>query len=317
MSKWVPALDAILFTMAGAAGSGQRSPGTDSFLFSNNDSPAFINSVTFYTIGSGGLPVRTAAVSTGGMGVGGGFFAASRLLVVPAGSIICVFASDAGTGDIAGIDASTQTVTGNFAASSSDIGLANGIGMAANGSYLYASYSTSSTIGTFSIEAGCELSFVSDILAFGLNNGDVTGMAVHGNLLVVTYGDGSIGTFDITGGAPVSNNDTRFSTGSREDHFPNGVDITADGHFAIFGDASTVGTVEIANISSGKLTNTIPYDVTTGWNSGSVRLSPDESVIFVTNSSSGQVTAAFFDKKAIHLADRADDCDGAESVCRG
>ena len=35
---------------------------------------------------------------------------------------------------------------------------------------------------------------------------------------------------------------------------------------------------------SGKLTNTIPYDVTTGWNSGSVRLSPDESVIFVTNS---------------------------------
>jgi WD40 repeat protein len=188
--------------------------------------------------------------------------------------------------------------------------------MAANGSYIYASYSTSSTIGTFSIEAGCELSFVSDILAFGLNNGDVTGMAVHGNLLVVTYGDGSIGTFDITGGAPVSNNDTRFSTGSREDHFPNGVDITADGHFAIFGDASTVGTVEIANISSGKLTNTIPYDVTTGWNSGSVRLSPDESVIFVTNSSSGQVTAAFFDKKAIHLADRADDCDGAESVCR-
>jgi len=75
--------------------------------------------------------------------------------------------------------------------------------------------------------------------------------AVHENLLVVSYGDGSIGTFDITGGAPVSNNDTRFSTGSREDHFPNGVDITADGHFAIFGDASTVGTVEIANISSG------------------------------------------------------------------
>ncbi|MFZ0359339.1 MAG: hypothetical protein WAL58_02785, partial [Terriglobales bacterium] len=86
--------------------------------------------------------------------------------------------------------------------------------MAANGSYIYASYSTSSTIGTFSIEAGCELNFVSDILAFGLNNGDVNGMAVHENLLVVSYGDGSIGTFDITGGAPVSNNDTRFSTGS-------------------------------------------------------------------------------------------------------
>ncbi len=297
MPKWIPVLAAFLLTVAGAAAFGQQSSGTDNFLFSNNDSPAFTNSVTFYTIGSGGLPVRSAVVSTDGLGVGGGFFAVSRMLVVPAGTTICLFASDAGTGDIAGIDANAQTVTGNFAGSASDTGLANGIGMAANGSYLYASYSTSSTIGTFGIEAGCKLSFVSDITAVGLNGGTVTGMAVHGNLLVVSYGDGSIGTFNITGGAPVSNKDTRFSTGSQKSHFPNGVDITADGHFAIFGDASTVGTVEIADISSGKLTKkTVPYDVTTGWNSGSVRLSPDESVIFVTNSSSGQVTAAFFDK---------------------
>ena len=282
--------------MASAAAFSQQSSGTDSFVFSNNDSPAFTNSVTIYTLGSDGRPVRSAAISTGGLGIGGGFFAASRLLVVPADATICLFASDAGTADIAGIDANTQTVTGNFAGSSSDSGLANGIGMAASASHIYASYSTTSTIGTFRIEAGCTLSFVKDVKAVGLNNGSVTGMAAHGNLLVVSYGDGSIGTFNITGGVPVSNKDTRFSAGSKKDHFPNGVDITADGRFAIFGDASTVGTVEIADISSGKLTNTIPYDVTTGWNSGSVRLSPDETVIFVTNSSSGQVTAAFFDK---------------------
>jgi 6-phosphogluconolactonase (cycloisomerase 2 family) len=296
MSKWISVLAAFFFAMAPAVALGQQPSATDSFVFSNNDSPAFINSVTIYTIGSDGRPVRSAVVPTDGMGIGGGFFAASRLLVIPTGSTICLFASDAGTGDIAGIDANTQTVTGNFAGSSSDIGLANGIGMAASSSHIYASYSTSSTIGTFSIASGCTLNFVGDVTAVGLRNGIVTGMAAHGNLLVVSYGDGSIGTFNITGGTPVSNNDTRFSAGSKEEHFPNGIDITADGHFAIFGDASTVGTVEIADISSGKLTNTIPYNVTTGWNSGSVRLSPDESVIFVTNSSSGQVTAAFFDK---------------------
>jgi len=39
-------------------------------------------------------------------------------------------------------------------------------------------------------------------------------MAVHGNLLV-SYGDESIGTFDIAGGAPVSNNDTAAPTVQR------------------------------------------------------------------------------------------------------
>jgi hypothetical protein len=52
-------------------------------------------------------------VSTGGDGVGGGFFAASRLAIVPQGDDVCVFASNAGSSDIAGISAATHTVTGN------------------------------------------------------------------------------------------------------------------------------------------------------------------------------------------------------------
>ncbi len=104
MRKWIPVLAAFLFIMAGPAALGQQSSGTDSFVFSNNDSPAFTNSVTIYTIGSEGRPVRSADVSTEGLGIGGGFFAASRLLVVPTGETICLFASDAGSGDIAGID---------------------------------------------------------------------------------------------------------------------------------------------------------------------------------------------------------------------
>jgi hypothetical protein len=88
MSKWIPVLAAFLFTMASAAAFGQQSSGTDSFVFSNNDSPALTNSVTIYTIGSDGRPVRSAVVSTDGLGIGGGFFAASRLLVVPADETI-------------------------------------------------------------------------------------------------------------------------------------------------------------------------------------------------------------------------------------
>jgi hypothetical protein len=96
------------------------------------------------------------------------------------------------------------------------------------------------------------------VLAVGLNSGVVTGMAMHGSMMVVTYGDGSIESFNIAGGAPVSNGDAQNSSGLANDHLPNGVDITADGHYAIFGDASTVTTLEVSDISSGKLTPRSP-----------------------------------------------------------
>jgi hypothetical protein len=81
------------------------------------------------------------------------------------------------------------------------------------------------------------------------------------------------------------------------------VDITQDGHFAIFGDSSVPTTVEVSDLSSGKLGTTVQYTVGTatnavgpGLNSATVRLSPDESLLYVSNSDGGTVSAAFFDK---------------------
>jgi hypothetical protein len=56
-----------------------------------------------------------------------------------------------------------------------------------------------------------------------------------------------------------------------------------------------VSTIEVSAISSGKLTSTVAYDLGTAWNSGNVGLSPDNSLIYVTNNSGGEVSAAFFD----------------------
>lgn len=274
-----------------------------SFLVTNNDVPLPFpalsyrgSTVTFYSIGANGAVDGKSIVATGGDGIGGGSFAASRVALVPQGNDVCVFASDAGTSDIAGISAETHTLAGNFKGSATDAGTANGIGLAADAHYLYATYSTSSTIGTFKIQSGCTLGFVGDVFAVGLNGGLVQGMAIHGSMMVMTYGDGSIESFNLSGGVPVSNGDAQNSTGSAHAHLPNGVDITADGHYAIFGDASTVTTVEVSDISSGQLTPTVAYRVGRSWNSSNVRLSPDETLIFVTNNSGGDVTAAFFDK---------------------
>ena len=286
---------AFVCVAAGTAASAASSVG--SFLVTNNDvSTGFGSTASFYSIGANGSVSNKTVVSTNGIGIGGGFFAASRIAIVPQSPDVCVFASNAGSANIAGISAATHTLTGNFPASSGDIGNGNGIGLAANAKFLYATFSSSSTIATFEVQTGCTLSFVSDVFTVGLNSGLVGGMAIHGSTMIVTYGDGSIESFNLSSGVPVSNGDAQNSTGSVNDHFPNGVDITADGHYAIFGDASTVTTVEVSDISSGKLTATVPYTLGSSWNSGNVRLAPDEKLIFVTNDSAGSITALLFDK---------------------
>jgi sugar lactone lactonase YvrE len=100
---------------------------------------------------------------------------------------------------------------------------------------------------------------------------------------------------------PVSNGDEQNSTGFAAGNWPGGVDITKDGKYAVFGDIPTVNgftTVEVSNISSGKLTATNVYgsdgSLGSATNSNNVLLSPDESVVYISNNSSGQVTAAFF-----------------------
>jgi len=282
-----------------------KSPDSPIYVLTNDDG-VLHNYVSFYLAGTGqGGPTLTYqnGVNTGGKGIGGGYFASPRVNLLPDSSAQCVYASNAGTGDISGINISTQSRSGVFPASPNDAGDANGIGLVLNTNYLYAGYSTSNTIATFSVLPGCQLSFLGDVTAAGLNGGSPSGMALRGNILVVAYADGSIESFNVANGMPISNGDAQNSTAYAAAYFAEGVDITQDGHFAIFGDSSIPTTVEVSDISSGKLTPTVQYTVGTtihavgsGVNSASIRLSPDESLLYVGNNDGGSVSAAFFDK---------------------
>jgi hypothetical protein len=123
-------------------------------------------------------------------------------------------------------------------------------------------------------------------------------MKTNGNILVVAYVDGSIESFNIASGVPVSNGDKQNSTGAGLGYgFPAGVDISQDGHWAIFGDASGGSAVEVSDISAGSLSPTVAYQgVGSGLNSNNVLLSPDQTLLYISNNASGQVTAAFFNK---------------------
>jgi 6-phosphogluconolactonase (cycloisomerase 2 family) len=209
----------------------------------------------------------------------------------------CVFVSDSFTGLLAGIVVQTLSVAGAFSGSSNDLGKLNGVGLAVSKKYLYASFTDANNIGTFQILPNCKLKFIGDVSAQGLSGGSLDGMAIHANLLVVTYVDGSIESFDISNGEPVSNGDKQNSTGfMKAGDAPGGVDITSDGHYAIFGDVSVTTTVEVSDISSGKLTKTIVYHLGFSRNSSSVLLSPDETLLYISSTQSGRIVAAFFDK---------------------
>jgi len=265
------------------------------YLVTNDDS--FTNGVSFYAIGSGSALTFAMEVPGPGLGIGGGLFGMSRVVAVNSGKTQCIFAAEAFTNDVFWIEAGSGIAGGAATGSPSDDGSANGIGLAANPQYVYASFSTSNTIATFQVQSGCALAFVSDVAVGGLNGGVIDGMAVHGNMLIASYADGSVESFTVASGPPVSNGDKQNSTASRGGNtYPNGIDVTQDGHFAIFGDTSTSDVVEVSDISSGRLTSTVAYQTHSGISSSNVLLSPDQTILYISNTQGDVVTAAFFNK---------------------
>jgi hypothetical protein len=267
------------------------------YLIANNDlAPPFANSVTFLTVGSDGSLTPKDTVETNGEGIAGGFFAAQSVVVVQDGKTSCAFASDPLSGDIAGINIQTFKVTGNFKGSGSDTGTSNGIGLAVNTTYLYGSFTDSNHIGTFNLLPGCKIKFVGDVDVDGLKGGTINGMKLHSNdLLVVTYSDGSIESFDVSNGKPVSNGDEQDSSGRGSSNFPTGIDVSSDGHWAIFGDVANTTVVEVSDLSSGKLAKPVIYHLGIAVSAANVYLSPDETLLYISNTQGDRVTAAQFD----------------------
>jgi len=303
LDGWFSRVTAVLVGLVLASGFALGA-GAPHYVIANDDvPPALATSLSFFTVGASGQLTMKAKVLIGRGGIAGGYFAANRVSVLNSGKAECVYATVAQSGEVEGIAVKTLAIGGHAVGSTKDTGASNGVGLALNAQYVYASFTDSSNIGTFRVKAGCNLTFVGDITVNGLQGGVIDGMVIHGNIMVVTYGDGSIESFNISAGVPVSNGDKQNSTGSRRGNtYPSGVDITQDGHYAIFGDTSPFTVVEVSDISSGKLTPTVVYQLGRELNSSNILLSPDETLLYVSNNQSGTVTAAFFDKSTGKLS---------------
>lgn len=181
------------------------------YLVTNDDiAPKVVNSISFYAVAAGGVLTLQQVVSVNGLGIGGGFFGPNRIAALNTSSQQCIYASMAFEGEIAGINVATLKQTSLTSGSMTDGGTSNGMGLAMNSQYLYASFTDSNTIGTFAVTAGCGLTFVKDVTVGGLAGGIINGLAIRGNMMIVTYTDGSIESFGISGHSRVERRQTVF-----------------------------------------------------------------------------------------------------------
>src|SRR5207237_6147677 len=87
---------------------------TPHYVITNDDNGG-PNTATIYAVtGSTSSPKFTLknTISTGGMAIGGGYFAGTDIVLVRAGEDDCAFLANGGTSDITGIKLATQQVTG-------------------------------------------------------------------------------------------------------------------------------------------------------------------------------------------------------------
>ncbi len=280
----------------------------------NNTSP---NTISVYQVSGSSLTSLTT-VSTGGTGNGGGYFAEATQSIAHDGAATCVFAGDAGSGDIAAMKVIPTSpflsVVSNYTSPDGDAASNYGLGITISGSYLYANYTGNTfnggaenpSIGVWKIGAGCKLSFVTHLTnVAGMNGGTVDGMAVtpNGKYLVVGYGDGSVGSYAIGAGSIslISQELTSgYTVGSGA--YAGSVAISSNGAWAIFGDFSGSNStqLDVAKIgSNGALAATVAYGGTgslgAGVDTNGIQLSPDNKFIYVVDTYTGQETTVSFD----------------------
>jgi hypothetical protein len=271
---------------------------TKRYLYTNDRKTT--NTTSVFKVRSTATPPLPLALGTGGNGSGGVSNSAKMVIVADVGTEGCLYVANAGSNNITAF-----TVTGNkyvrtFSGSANETYIG---GMASNGAYLYAAFSgindDNRTIGTFQMSAGCGLTFIGEKFVNGLASGSVNSMAAHGDLVVVTYNDGSIESFTNTAGVLAPNGDEQYTAG--KDHtpvlVPNSVDISQNGQYAIFGDDGATTAIEVSDISSGKLTPTFLYDdLGAGLNATNIMLSPNDDLLYVANNLSATVTGLRFNQ---------------------
>lgn len=278
---------------------------TGHYVVTNNDPSSAANSATIFKLEGTSLD-SVKVLQTGGNGGGGGDFALVRIVLAGSGANQCLFVGDAGTSDIAAFAGPTLMKVGNYTdPDGNSDGFGYSMGLAVRGKALFAAYGVSANIGVFEIQAGCKLKLLGTY-----NNApeqSVAGMRVtpDGKTLVAGYGYGAnlVDSFSISSTGVLTENGPYAALNG-----PAGVDITSDGKYAVFGDA-TGGTTQIEVYpinSNGTLGTETSFggdgSLGAGQDSSNPWLSPNGKFLYVSNNLSKQVTSLGFSESPLGIS---------------
>jgi len=277
------------------------------------------NTVTVFPV-SGFALATPASYTTFGNGVPGQDGGAEQV-VASYSSVNCLYVSDANgsvpfpNGDIASfvINGPSTVFVANTIDPSATGGPNKGIPLAVDRRtgfpYLFAGFTSSNEIAFFKINPStCQPFWSSSTTAVGVSGAPLEALAVSAagpHILIATYADGSIQSFKVGGGVLIPTGPPFQSTGfTTQFGVPDGIDITANGKFAIFGDRNSIAEVEVSKIMpSGALTPTVDYggpanasgvNLGPGVGAENVWISPGvmagNNYVYVSNNLSRQVT---------------------------
>ena len=231
------------------------------------------NSATVYSLNTTtGVTTAVKQLSTGGGGLGGGFFAGVTEAI--AQNAKCVFIADTGTNDIAAFASPTYAKVGNYSNAAlnwSASGAGGSIALSPNGHFLYGSYSGSENIGAWKVASTCALTFVNSYTpSTGPDLFATLKVTPNGADLIVPSIDLSLATeFSInqTTGALTEISNVSFASLATCSNgcFPYGMDISGNSEAVVFGDPTTTNGgiyAMSANISATALSNPQAYTLT-------------------------------------------------------
>jgi hypothetical protein len=235
-------------------------------LLINNDNIS-ANTADIDTVSSTGALALLKTVSTGGTGLGGGYFAAPRNSVGQ--NLKCFFVTDSASSDIATFKIPSLTKTSNFT-NAALAGNLYGIGVASspNGKFLYSAWSASANIAVLAIASDCSLTLVGSPISQPDNVADIT-ITKDGKILVVSYPNaGGAQAYKLnatTGAMTALGPEFVFSTSvsgcSTTGCFPTAQDVDNTDQYWVWGNATLAG----ASTVTAKLT-------ATGFTSGGLQL---------------------------------------------
>jgi hypothetical protein len=241
VAAFVALLASLSFAQSNASGA--------TYVLTEDENTTANTATAFSLNTTTGVTTQVKKLSTGGTGLGGGFFAATTVTITSNNS--CIFVADTGSNDIAAFEAPSYKKVGNFSNSAvnwSDSGAGGSIALSPNGKFVYGAYSGSENIGAWSVGTGCALTFVNSYTpSAGPDLFATLHVTPDGKALIVPsidYGIVTLFSINATSGDLTEVNNVNFTTITGcEDNgcFPYGFDVSGDSASAWFGDPTTAG----------------------------------------------------------------------------